>query len=107
VFGIALSSATFYQARARSKTETRAISISQLELSMANTIEGKNISSKNATKHGCCADSTLILKSENSEDFPSLEAAWFETYKPEPTIDELIDAMMPQPRRDNSLSQQS
>jgi hypothetical protein len=50
---------------------------------MANTIEGKNISSKNATKHGCCADSTLILKSENIEDFQALETAWFETYEPE------------------------
>jgi hypothetical protein len=49
---------------------------------MANTTEGKNISSKNATKHGCCADSTLILKNENLEDFQALEAAWFETYEP-------------------------
>ena len=50
---------------------------------MANTIEGKNISSKNATKHGCCADSTLILKSESLADFQALEATWFEAYDPE------------------------
>jgi hypothetical protein len=57
---------------------------------MANTIEGKNISSKNATKHGCCADSTLILKSENLEDFQALEAAWFETDEPETATEKHI-----------------
>jgi hypothetical protein len=49
---------------------------------MANTTEGKIISSKNATRHGCCADSTLILKSESIEDFQALETTWFESYEP-------------------------
>ena len=42
---------------------------------------GKAIASRNATKHGCCAD-TLILKSENPADFKSLEATWFKAYAP-------------------------
>ena len=42
---------------------------------------GKAISSRNSTKHGCCAD-TLILKNENIEDYKALEATWFQAYSP-------------------------
>ena len=45
------------------------------------TIPGKAISSRNALRHGCCAD-TLILKNENIEDYKALEAIWFESYLP-------------------------
>ncbi len=48
---------------------------------MANTLDGKEVSSKNAMRHGCCAD-TLILKSERQEDYNALEATWFQAYKP-------------------------
>jgi hypothetical protein len=38
-------------------------------------------SSRNALRHGSCAE-TLILKTENPQDYASLEANWFKTYKP-------------------------
>jgi hypothetical protein len=43
---------------------------------------GKAISSRNSLKHGCCADDTLILQSENLADYKSLEATWFKAYSP-------------------------
>jgi hypothetical protein len=46
------------------------------------TTEGKATSSRNATKHGCCADSTLILANESIEDYKALEATWFMAYRP-------------------------
>ena len=45
------------------------------------TQAGKAISSRNAMKHGCCAE-TLILKNENIEDYKALEATWFKAYSP-------------------------
>ncbi len=43
---------------------------------------GKDISSRNAIKHGCCSLATLILPAENLADFQSLEAAWLTSYAP-------------------------
>jgi len=39
-------------------------------------------SSRNALKHGCCADSTLLLPSESEEDLKALEVIWLKTYNP-------------------------
>jgi len=39
-------------------------------------------SSRNALKHGCCADSTLLLPTESEEDLKALEAIWLKTYNP-------------------------
>jgi hypothetical protein len=46
------------------------------------TDAGKQTSSRNAIKHGCCSTDTLILPSENIEDFQALEATWFQAYSP-------------------------
>jgi hypothetical protein len=47
------------------------------------TEAGKEISSRNATRHGCCStNAKLILPSENIEDFKALEAARFRSYEP-------------------------
>ena len=75
---------------------------------MANTIEGKTISSKNAMRHGCCAD-TLILKSENQDDYNSLEATWFQAYKPsndaeKHLVQELVNADWFQQRATRTLA---
>ena len=43
---------------------------------------GKQTSSRNAIKHGCCSNVTLILPTENIEDFQALEATWFQSYSP-------------------------
>ena len=43
---------------------------------------GKQASSRNAIKHGCCSTETLILPSEKIEDFQALEATWFDAYSP-------------------------
>ena len=43
---------------------------------------GKEISSRNATKHGCCSNETLILPHESPEEFKSLEHSWFRAYEP-------------------------
>ena len=42
---------------------------------------GKATSSRNATKHGCCSNET-ILATESIEDFKALEQAWFRAYHP-------------------------
>jgi hypothetical protein len=75
---------------------------------MANTIEGKNISSKNAIRHGCCAD-TLILKSESQDDYNALEATWFQAYKPKSDaekhlVQELVNADWFQQRATRTLA---
>ncbi len=46
------------------------------------TDAGKAVSSRNATKHGCCSTDTLILATESEEEFKSLESAWFRSYEP-------------------------
>jgi hypothetical protein len=61
------------------------------------TDEGKQISSRNSMKHGCCSTETLILKTENMEDYKSLESTWFRAYEPQTEADkhlikELINA---------------
>jgi hypothetical protein len=58
---------------------------------------GKAISSRNATRHGCCALDILILPTENIEEFKALEAVWFNTYQPHSEVavhllDELVAA---------------
>ena len=75
---------------------------------MANTIEGKNISSKNAIRHGCCAD-TLILKSESQDDYNALEATWSQAYKPKSDaekhlVQELVNADWFQQRATRTLA---
>ena len=47
-----------------------------------NTEERTNNSAQNATKHGCCSESILIMKSENPADFKALETTWFKAYNP-------------------------
>ena len=61
------------------------------------TEEGRAISSRNATKHGCCSTETLILASESEEEFESLKSAWFQTYQPKVEaeihlVDQLVEA---------------
>jgi hypothetical protein len=48
------------------------------------TPEGRAISSRNATKHGCCADTTQIMEhhGETIEDYKAVEATWFAAYSP-------------------------
>ena len=75
---------------------------------MANTIEGKDISSKNVLRHGCCAD-TLILKTESQEDYNTLEATWFQAYEPKSEaekhlVQELVNADWFQQRATRTLA---
>ena len=51
------------------------------------TEAGKHISSRNATKHGCCSTETLILATESTEEFKSLENTWFRAYEPTAEIE--------------------
>ena len=58
---------------------------------------GKAISSRNATRHGCCALDTLVLLTENVADLKSLEESWYRSYQPKDTteihlLDQLISA---------------
>ena len=46
------------------------------------SLEGKAISSRNAVKHGCCSNETLILKTESQDDFDALERLWLTAYAP-------------------------
>ncbi len=39
--------------------------------------------SRNAMKHGCCADSTLIMPDENIEDYKALDQIWCRAYNPQ------------------------
>ena len=45
-------------------------------ISKMQTEQGKNISSRNATKHGCCSEKHLIIGDESSEDYDNLEDMW-------------------------------
>ena len=49
-----------------------------------NTGESNNLnnSAQNATKHGCCSESILIMKTENPADFTALKTTWFKAYNP-------------------------
>ena len=49
---------------------------------MNNNEPKNNNSAQNATKHGCCSESILIMKSENPADFKALETTWFKAYNP-------------------------
>ncbi len=51
------------------------------------TNTGKQTSSRNAIKHGCCSNETLILPTENIEDFQALEATWFDSYSPKADLE--------------------
>jgi hypothetical protein len=58
---------------------------------------GKQTSSRNAMRHGCCSTETLILKTENLEDYKALEATWFKAYSPKDDaekhlVQELVNA---------------
>jgi hypothetical protein len=60
-------------------------------------LTGRAVSARNAVKHGCCADDTLILKCESVEDYLALEATWFQAYKPKTDaekhlVQELVNA---------------
>lgn len=44
------------------------------------TPEGKQISSKNATKHGCCSK-CLLLPDENPQEWETLKAGWLQEYE--------------------------
>ena len=46
------------------------------------TDAGKAVSSRNAMKHGCCSTDTLLLSTDNPEDFKALEVTWLKTYNP-------------------------
>jgi hypothetical protein len=39
-------------------------------------------SSRNAMKHGCCANNTLLLPTESEEDLKALEVIWLKAYNP-------------------------
>ncbi len=54
------------------------------------TQQGREISSKNATKHGCCAESTLILPDEKLEDFKAIEASYFQTFQPKDAVEKRL-----------------
>ena len=71
---------------------------------------GKAISSRNAVKHGCSADDTLILKTERPEDYKALESAWFQAYKPKSEaekhlVQELVNADWFLQRANRTLAQ--
>ena len=58
---------------------------------------GKDIASRNSTRHGCCALSTLILPNEKIEDYYALQAAWTKAFGAQGElaqhlIDQLVDA---------------
>ena len=72
-------------------------------------LTGRAASARNATKHGCCADDTLILKSESIEDYKALEATWFQAYKPKSDaekhlVQELVNADWFQQRATRTLA---
>ena len=46
------------------------------------TEAGKESSSRNAIKHGCCSTDTLLVGNETIEQFQALEATWFQAYSP-------------------------
>jgi hypothetical protein len=46
------------------------------------TEAGKETSSRNAVKHGCCSTGTLLVGEETLDQFQALEAMWFQSYSP-------------------------
>ncbi len=59
------------------------------------TEAGKETSSRNAVKHGCCSNETLMLPTENIEDFKALEANWFQSYSPVDDLEaDLLDQIV-------------
>ena len=55
-----------------------------LEKTISNmfTNESNTNSAQNATKHGCCSESILIMKGENPADFNALQTTWLKAYNP-------------------------
>jgi adenylate kinase family enzyme len=53
------------------------------------TDAGKETSSRNAIKHGCCSNETLIIANagETIEQFQALESTWFQTYAPKTELE--------------------
>ncbi len=76
---------------------------------VAATLEGRDRSARNATKHGCCAD-TLILEHESIDNYKALQSVWFTTYKPKDEgeknlIEKLVNADWLYQRATNALNQ--
>jgi hypothetical protein len=48
------------------------------------TDAGKQTSARNAIKHGCCSNETLVIAAagETIEQFQALESTWFQAYDP-------------------------
>jgi hypothetical protein len=54
------------------------------------TREGKQKSSRNSTKHGCCSK-RLLLPDEDPEEFEALKAGWLQSYNtPDPVSLKLV-----------------
>jgi sigma-B regulation protein RsbU (phosphoserine phosphatase) len=75
-----------------------------------NTNEAKNNSAQNATKHGCCSESILIMKSENPADFKALETTWFKAYNPKDNaetemVHQLVEAKWYEKRCNRKLAE--
>ncbi len=45
--------------------------------------DGKNISSRNATTHGCCAEMRVLVGDERQEDFDRLRDEWLSQFPPD------------------------
>lgn len=77
---------------------TQSSSVNTNQSTGPRTPAGKSVSARNAMKHGCCADDTLILKGrENPEDYAALETLWFNAYSPQDEaethlVQELVNA---------------
>ena len=75
-----------------------------------NTNEATNNSAQNATKHGCCSESILIMKSENPADFKALETTWFKAYNPKDAaetemVHQLVEAKWYEKRCNRKLAE--
>ncbi len=51
------------------------------------TEAGKEASSRNAVKHGCCSTETLLVGDETLDQFQALEAMWFQSYSPKDELE--------------------
>jgi hypothetical protein len=51
------------------------------------TEAGKETSSRNAVKHGCCSTDTLLVGDETLDQFQALEAMWFQSYSPKDELE--------------------
>ena len=74
------------------------------------TPEGLAISARNSLQHGCCSTETLLLKTENIEDFKAVESIWFRTYEPKAPaevhlVKELVNADWFLQRTNKALAQ--